>query len=84
MYNETFVWPQVWNMPLNVVGEGYNPWDVNFAFGANVVMDQGRVEPKFRLRAHHFALHLLPEPAIEMRGKWPLGDTNLAIYARYR
>ncbi|KAG0560580.1 hypothetical protein M758_10G186500 [Ceratodon purpureus] len=75
---------QVWDFPHREEGEEKNPWDVNFGFGANVVMDQGRVEPKFRLRAQHVALHLLPEPALEMRGKWPLGDTNLAVYARYR
>ncbi|XP_024377466.1 uncharacterized protein [Physcomitrium patens] len=75
---------QVWDFPHREEGEEKTPWDVNFGFGANVVMDQGRVEPKFRLRAQHVALHLLPEPALEMRGKWPLGDTNLAVYARYR
>lgn len=75
---------QVWDFPHREEGEEKNPWDVNFGFGANVVMDQGRVEPKFRLRAQHVALHLLPEPALEMRGKWPLGNTNLAVYARYR
>jgi hypothetical protein len=78
-----FEW-QVWDFPHREEGEEKNSWDVNFGFGANVVMDQGRVEPKFRLRAQHVALHLLPEPALEMRGKWPLGDTNLAVYARYR
>jgi len=57
---------------------------LNIGFGANVVMDRGEAEPKLRIRAKYAALHFFPEPYLELRGKWPLGDTNLAIRARYR
>ena len=57
---------------------------VNFGFGANVVMDQGEVQPKLRIRAQNLALHFFPDPYLEFRAKWPLFDTNLAACARYR
>eukprot|EP00249_Psilotum_nudum_P011443 c23180_g1_i3 orf=340-744(-) len=48
-------------------------------------MDRGgRLEPHIRLRAKHVALRLLPEPLLEMRGRWPLGGTQLAINVHYR
>lgn len=47
-------------------------------------MDRGEAEPKLRIRAKHAAFHFFPEPYLELRGKWPLFDTNLAIRARYR
>jgi hypothetical protein len=74
---------QVWNLS-NDDKEPRVPWNLNFGFGVNVVMDQGQVEPKVRIRAKHIALHLLPEPLLELRGKWPLGNTNLAVNLRYR
>ncbi|KAH8967182.1 hypothetical protein BDL97_03G065400 [Sphagnum fallax] len=74
---------QVWNLS-NDDKEPRLPWNLNFGFGVNVVMDQGQVEPKVRIRAKHIALHLLPEPLLELCGKWPLGNTNLAVNLRYR
>lgn len=75
---------QVWDFKDTETGEERLPWNVNFGFGANVVMDRGEVQPKLRIRAKYAAFHFLPEPYLELRGKWPLGSTNLAIRARYR
>lgn len=60
------------------------PWRVNLGLGANVDTDRGVLEPRFRVRGHHVAVHLLPEPVLEIRGKWPLFNTQLALDARYR
>ncbi|BBM98212.1 hypothetical protein MPTK1_1g11750 [Marchantia polymorpha subsp. ruderalis] len=75
---------QVWDAPQNMIGEARKHWDINFGFGINVELDKGRLHPKLRLKARHVALHLLPVPEIELRGKWPLGGTRLAINAKYR
>ncbi|KAL2649705.1 hypothetical protein R1flu_017833 [Riccia fluitans] len=75
---------QIWDAPQNLLGESRNHWDINFGFGMNVELDKGQVHPKLRLKARHVALHLLPVPEIELRGKWPLGNTRLAVNAKYR
>ncbi|KAL3702076.1 hypothetical protein R1sor_020098 [Riccia sorocarpa] len=75
---------QIWDAPQKWFGESRRHWDINFGFGANVELDKGQVHPKLRLKARHVALHLLPAPEIELRGKWPLGNTRLAVNAKYR
>ena len=75
---------QIWEFKDPETGQDRLPLNVNFGFGANVVMDRGEAEPKLRIRAQNFAFHFFPDPYLELRGKWPLGDTNLALCARYR
>ncbi|KAG0566750.1 hypothetical protein KC19_7G085100 [Ceratodon purpureus] len=75
---------QIWEFKNSETGEDRLPLKVNFGFGANVLMDRGEVEPKLRIRTQNLALHFFPDPYLELRGKWPLADTNLAVCARYR
>jgi len=73
---------QIWEFKNPETGQDRLP--LNIGFGGNVVMDRGEAEPKLRIRSKYAAFHFFPEPYLELRGKWPLGDTNLAIRARYR
>lgn len=75
---------QIWEFKDTGTGQNILPFNLNFGFGANVVMDRGEAEPKLRIRAPNLAFHFFPDPYLELRGKWPLFDTNLAICARYR
>lgn len=76
---------QIWDFPDTDTGLPSLPWDLNFGFGAKIEMDKGgHLEPQMRLRAKHVALHLLPMPLLELRGKWPLGGSRLAINIHYR
>lgn len=73
---------QIWEFKDLETGEERLPF--NIGFGANVVMDRGEAEPKVRIRSKYAAFHFFPEPYLEIRAKYPLWDTNLAIRARYR
>lgn len=75
---------QIWDFKDPETGEERLPWDLNVGFGANVVMDRGEVQPKLRIRSRYVAFHFYPDPYLELRGKWPLFNTNLALRARYR
>ena len=50
----------------------------------NFDVDESRLEAKLRVKARHATFHMLPEPAVEMRGRWPLGFTNMDVDIRYR
>ncbi|CAM6093242.1 unnamed protein product [Calypogeia fissa] len=75
---------QVWDAPPDLLGSSRQHWNLNMGFGLNVEVEKGLLLPRFRLKARHIALHLLPQPEIELRGKWPLWNTRLAINAKYR
>lgn len=75
---------QIWDFPDKETGLPSLPWNLNFGLGAKVEMDRGHLEPRMRVKAKHLALYLLPLPLLELRGKWPLGGTRLAINVRYR
>lgn len=75
---------QVWDAPENLFGESRQHWNLNVGFGLNLEVDKGLLQPRCRFKARHIALHLLPQPEIELRGKWPLGNTRLAVNAKYR
>ena len=61
-----------------------SPKPLTTPVGMNFDVDEGRLEGKLRMKASHATLHLLPEPSMEMRGRWPLGFTNLDVDIRYR
>ncbi|KAJ7534089.1 hypothetical protein O6H91_13G079100 [Diphasiastrum complanatum] len=75
---------QVWDFRNSKTGEPKFPWGLNLGLGMNFQIDGGKLEPKLRIRGKHVSLHLLPRPLLELRGKWPLANTGLAVDARYR
>eukprot|EP00850_Spirogloea_muscicola_P013618 SM000093S24429 [mRNA] locus=s93:329430:332360:+ [translate_table: standard] len=78
---------QVWDFPDKFTGQPSLPYGATLAGmtrGFNYEMDTSSLQPKLRLRAKHAALHLLPLPELELRGKWPIGETNLAVDIRYK
>ena len=83
IYIESF--QQSWEFPDEETGLPGLPWSLNFGFGAKVQMDKGgHLLPQMRMKAKHFAFYILPLPLFELRGKWPIGGTRLAIDIRYR
>ncbi|CAI5474367.1 unnamed protein product [Closterium sp. Yama58-4] len=74
---------QIWDFPDKETGKPRLPYGLNFGVGANYEVNGSRLEPKLRIRTPHVALHLLPEPDIELRWKWRLGTTNVALDVRY-
>ncbi|CAI5975543.1 unnamed protein product [Closterium sp. NIES-64] len=74
---------QIWDFPDKETGKPRLPYGLNFGVGANYEVNGSRLEPKLRIRTPHVALHLLPEPDIEVRWKWRLGTTNVALDVRY-
>lgn len=76
---------QIFDFPNKDTGEPRLPWNLNFGFGARIEVDRGgHLEPQIRVRADHVAVYVLPYPLLELRGKWPLGVTQLAINVHYR
>eukprot|EP01018_Ginkgo_biloba_P000258 Gb_41158 [translate_table: standard] len=76
---------QIWDFPSKETGEPGLPWGLNVGFGANIEMDRGgHLVPKARLKTKYAALHVLPSPCFELRSKFPLGGTSLAVNVRYR
>ncbi|CAI7857492.1 unnamed protein product, partial [Closterium sp. NIES-54] len=74
---------QIWDFPDKETGKPRLPYGLNFGVGMNYEVNGSRLEPKLRIRTPHVALHLLPEPDIEVRWKWRLGTTNVALDLRY-
>ncbi|GBG89239.1 hypothetical protein CBR_g48947 [Chara braunii] len=74
---------QTGDFPDQKTGEASLPAGLNLGMGANFDLDTQTIEPRLRVRARYVALRVLPIPEMELRAKWALGTTNLAVDIRY-
>jgi hypothetical protein len=56
----------------------------NFGMGANFDLDTNQLTAKCRFKSDQVGLLLLPEPALELRGKWRVFDSPLAVDVKYQ
>ncbi|GAQ82003.1 hypothetical protein KFL_000970290 [Klebsormidium nitens] len=71
---------QIWDVASP---EGDRP-SFNFGAGVNFDMDSNRLTPKCRFKSDQVGLLLLPEPALELKGKWRVFDSPLAVDVKYQ
>lgn len=75
---------QVWDFRDGRTGEPSLPYKMNIGAGADFDLDASQLVPKLRIRTEFGALHLLPEPELELKGRWPIANTNMLLGVRYR
>lgn len=71
---------QIWDVASP---DGDRP-SFNFGAGVNFDMDSNRLTPKCRFKSDQVGLLLLPEPALELKGKWRVFDSPLAVDVKYQ
>ncbi|ERN09013.1 hypothetical protein AMTRI_Chr08g208010 [Amborella trichopoda] len=76
---------QIWDFPNGELKREELPWWFSLGIGASAEMDKGGIlVPKARIKTKYAALHVLPQPCLELRNKFPIGISSLAASIRYR
>eukprot|EP00271_Cylindrocystis_brebissonii_P007711 TRINITY_DN21343_c0_g1_i1.p1 TRINITY_DN21343_c0_g1~~TRINITY_DN21343_c0_g1_i1.p1 ORF type:complete len:350 (-),score=40.78 TRINITY_DN21343_c0_g1_i1:1147-2196(-) len=75
---------QIWDFPDKETGYSQLPWGLNLGVGMNFDIDASKLEPRLRVRAEYGALHILPRPELEFRGRYNIPIGALAVDMRCR